>query len=43
MPTTTLGRLDIIQWIGDTGLWEEMSGGTISDEIAGMPGGDRTA
>jgi predicted nucleotidyltransferase len=35
--TTRLGRLDIMQWIGDIGLWAEMSRNAISDEIAGMP------
>lgn len=34
--TTRLGRLDIMQWIGDFGLWEEMSGDAIADEISGM-------
>lgn len=34
--TTRLGRLDIMQWIGDIGLWDEMSEAAISDEIAGM-------
>jgi predicted nucleotidyltransferase len=34
---TRLGRLDILQWIGDIGLWAEMSGDAIADEIAGVP------
>jgi predicted nucleotidyltransferase len=34
--TTSLGRLDIMQWIGDHPLWEEMSVDAIEDEIAGM-------
>jgi predicted nucleotidyltransferase len=34
--TTRLGRLDIMQWIGDHALWEEMSADAIEDEIAGM-------
>jgi predicted nucleotidyltransferase len=34
--TTHLGRLDIMQWIGDVGLWEEMSDDAIADEVAGM-------
>jgi predicted nucleotidyltransferase len=33
---TRLGRLDIMQWIGDHPLWEEMSTGAIDDEIAGI-------
>ena len=35
--TTRLGRLDIMQWIDDIGLWAEMSQDAIADEIAGMP------
>ncbi|HEY2052603.1 MAG TPA: hypothetical protein VGH14_01560 [Solirubrobacterales bacterium] len=34
--TTRLGRLDIMQWIGDIGLWAEMSRDAIPDEIAGI-------
>jgi predicted nucleotidyltransferase len=34
---TRLGRLDIMQWIGDIGLWAEMSSDAIRDEIAGVP------
>lgn len=33
---TRLGRLDIMQWIGDHPLWEEMSPDAIEDEIAGI-------
>jgi hypothetical protein len=36
VPTTHLGRLDIMQWIGDISLWEEMSDGAIADQVAGM-------
>ncbi|MBS1887337.1 MAG: hypothetical protein JSU06_09120 [Actinobacteria bacterium] len=34
--TTRLGRLDIMQWIGDHPLWEEMAADAIEDEIAGL-------
>lgn len=34
---TRLGRLDIMQWIGDNGLWEALSPGAIEDEIDGLP------
>lgn len=34
---TRLGRLDIMQWIGDDALWEKLSPAAIEDEIAGLP------
>ncbi len=34
--TTRLGRLDVMQWIGDHPLWEEMSTDAVVDEIAGI-------
>lgn len=34
---TRLGRLDVMQWIGDSGLWERLSPGAIEDEIGGLP------
>lgn len=33
---TRLGRLDIMQWIGDDALWEKLSPAAIEDEIAGL-------
>lgn len=33
---TRLGRLDIMQWVGEIDLWNEMSKRAISDEIAGV-------
>jgi predicted nucleotidyltransferase len=33
---TRLGRLDIMQWIGDDALWEKLSANAIEDEIAGL-------
>ncbi len=35
--TTRLGRLDIMQWIGDQGLWERLSPAAIEDEIGDLP------
>jgi Nucleotidyl transferase of unknown function (DUF2204) len=34
---TRLGRLDIMQWIGDDALWTKLSPAAIEDEIAGLP------
>jgi predicted nucleotidyltransferase len=34
---TRLGRLDIMQWIGDDALWAKLSPGAIEDEIGGLP------
>lgn len=34
---TRLGRLDIMQWIGDGPLWEKLSPAAIEDRIAGLP------
>lgn len=34
---TRLGRLDIMQWIGDDALWEKLAPGAIEDEIGGLP------
>ncbi len=33
---TALGRLDVMQWIGDDALWEQLVEGAIEDEIAGL-------
>lgn len=34
---TRLGRLDIMQWIGDHPLWEELSAAAIEDEVGDLP------
>jgi len=34
---TRLGRLDVMQWIGDHPLWEELSLGSIADSVGGLP------
>jgi predicted nucleotidyltransferase len=34
---TRLGRLDIMQWIGDEALWAKLSPAAIEDEIGGVP------
>lgn len=34
---TKLGRLDIMQWIGDVPLWEELSSRAIADRIEDLP------
>jgi len=34
---TRLGRLDVMQWIGDSGLWERLSPAAISADIDGLP------
>jgi predicted nucleotidyltransferase len=33
---TRLGRLDIMQWIGDSALWLELAPRAIEDQIAGL-------
>lgn len=35
--STRLGRLDLMQWIGETPLWRELSPGAIADRIADLP------
>jgi predicted nucleotidyltransferase len=34
---TRLGRLDVMQWIGDQALWEALSPTATDDKIAGLP------
>ena len=34
---TRLGRLDIMQWIGEQGLWERLSPAAVEDEIGDLP------
>jgi len=34
---TRLGRLDIMQWIGDDALWEKLSPQAIDDEVGDLP------
>lgn len=34
---TRLGRLDIMQWIGEEALWAKLAPSAIEDEIAGVP------
>ena len=34
---TRLGRLDVMQWIGDWALWEELSPAAIADSVDGLP------
>lgn len=33
---TRLGRLDVMQWIGEDALWEKLSPAAIDDEVAGL-------
>ncbi len=33
---TRLGRLDIMQWIGEQGLWEKLAPAAIEDQIGGL-------
>jgi predicted nucleotidyltransferase len=33
---TRLGRLDIMQWIGDDALWEKLAPSAIEDEVGGL-------
>jgi predicted nucleotidyltransferase len=35
--STRLGRLDVMQWIGDEPLWEGLSPSAIEDRIADLP------
>ncbi len=34
---TSLGRLDIMQWIGDEGLWQKLAPAAIEDVIGDLP------
>lgn len=34
---TRLGRLDIMQWIGNDALWDRLSPSAVDDEIGGLP------
>lgn len=34
---TRLGRLDVMQWIGDWALWEELSPAAIEDRVGDLP------
>jgi predicted nucleotidyltransferase len=34
--STRLGRIDVMQWIGDDPLWEKLSPAAIEDEIGGL-------
>jgi predicted nucleotidyltransferase len=34
---TRLGRLDVMQWIGDWPLWEKLSPAAIEDSVADLP------
>lgn len=34
---TRLGRLDVMQWIGEAPLWPQLSPAAIEDQIAGLP------
>jgi len=34
---TRLGRLDVMQWIGEAPLWRQLSPAAIEDQIAGLP------
>jgi predicted nucleotidyltransferase len=35
--STRLGRLDIMQWIGDEALWQRLAPTAIEDEVGGLP------
>jgi predicted nucleotidyltransferase len=35
--STRLGRLDVMQWIGDSALWTELAPRAIEDKIGGLP------
>ncbi len=35
--TTRLGRLDVMQWLGDDPLWEKLSPSAIHDQIGDIP------
>lgn len=34
---TRLGRLDVMQWIGDWALWQQLSPAAIKDSVADLP------
>lgn len=34
---TRLGRLDLMQWLGDAPLWEELSPSAVEEKIGGIP------
>jgi predicted nucleotidyltransferase len=34
---TRLGRLDVMQWIGDGALWQRLAPNAVEDEVAGLP------
>jgi predicted nucleotidyltransferase len=34
---TRLGRLDLMQWLGDSPLWEELSPAAVEEQIGGIP------
>ena len=34
---TRLGRLDVLQWIGEDALWEKLLPASIKDDVAGLP------
>lgn len=33
---TRLGRLDVMQWVGDDALWDKLSPAAVEDEIGGL-------
>jgi predicted nucleotidyltransferase len=35
--STRLGRLDVLQWIGETPLWRDLSNRAVEDTVAGLP------
>ena len=35
--STRLGRLDVMQWIGDSALWSQLAPQAVEDRIAGLP------
>jgi predicted nucleotidyltransferase len=35
--TTPIGRLDIMQWVGDVSLWSRLSAGALEDRIGDLP------
>lgn len=35
--STRLGRLDVMQWIDETPLWQDLSARAIEDTVAGLP------
>ncbi len=34
---TRLGRLDLMQWLGDAPLWDELSPSAVEEQIGGIP------